>query len=144
MSKKTSLFRQLLFYWLRIRCRGHVFIEPLTNKDSLSSLHHSGLQPLCPNIFVSHGRFACGLSYNFPSTLKMEAIGSSESSVNTISTRCHIPEDCFLHSHRRENFKSYTWDTCYKVHNSVHIKNVQIRTLVWFRNLISESENITS
>jgi hypothetical protein len=20
---------------------------------------------------------------------------------------CHIPEDCFLHSHRRENLKSY-------------------------------------
>jgi hypothetical protein len=31
-------------------------------------------------------------------TLKMEAIRSSETSVNTISTRCHIPEDCFLHS----------------------------------------------
>jgi hypothetical protein len=23
------------------------------------------------------------------------------------TTRCHIPEDCFLHSHRRENLKSY-------------------------------------
>jgi hypothetical protein len=45
---------------------------------------------------VSHGRFAWGLSYNFPSTLKMEAIRSSETSVNTISTRYHIPEDCFL------------------------------------------------
>jgi hypothetical protein len=37
----------------------------------------------------------------------MEAIRSSETSVNTISTRHHIPEDCFLHSHRRENLKSY-------------------------------------
>jgi hypothetical protein len=36
-----------------------------------------------------------------------ETIRSSEMSVNTISTRRHIPEDCFLHSHRRENFKSY-------------------------------------
>jgi hypothetical protein len=27
--------------------------------------------------------------------------------VLTISTRRHIPEDCFLHSHRRENLKSY-------------------------------------
>jgi hypothetical protein len=45
---------------------------------------------------VSHGRFTCGLSYNFPYTLKMEAIRSSETSVNTISTRYHIPEDCFL------------------------------------------------
>jgi hypothetical protein len=32
----------------------------------------------------------------FPSTLEMEAIRSSETSVNTTSTRCHIPEDCFL------------------------------------------------
>jgi hypothetical protein len=38
----------------------------------------------------------------------MEAIRSSETSVNTISTRRHIPEDDFLHSHRRENLKSYS------------------------------------
>jgi hypothetical protein len=44
-------------------------------------------------------------------TLKMEAILSSETSVNTSSTRCHIPEDCFLHSHRRENLKSYNMFT---------------------------------
>jgi hypothetical protein len=31
------------------------------------------------------------------STLKMEATRSSETSVNTTSTQCHIPEDCFLH-----------------------------------------------
>jgi hypothetical protein len=34
---------------------------------------------------------------------------ASEETVKTgASTRCHIPEDCFLHSHRRENLKSYT------------------------------------
>jgi hypothetical protein len=44
----------------------------------------------------------------FPSTLKMEATHSSETSVNTTCTRRHIPEDCFLHSHCRENLKSYT------------------------------------
>jgi hypothetical protein len=32
----------------------------------------------------------------FSSTLKMEAIHSSKTSVNTISTRHHIPEDCSL------------------------------------------------
>jgi hypothetical protein len=32
----------------------------------------------------------------FSSTLKMEAIRSSEASVNTKSTRRHIPENCFL------------------------------------------------
>jgi hypothetical protein len=41
------------------------------------------------------------------STLKMEAICSSETSVHTISSRRHIPEDGVIHSHRRENLKSY-------------------------------------
>jgi hypothetical protein len=43
----------------------------------------------------------------FSSTLKMEEIRFSETSLNTISTRRHIPEEYFLHSHRRENLKSY-------------------------------------
>jgi hypothetical protein len=41
------------------------------------------------------------------STLKMEAIRSSETSVNKIPTRRRIPEDGILHSHRRENLKSH-------------------------------------
>jgi hypothetical protein len=42
------------------------------------------------------------------STLKMEAIRSSETSFqSTASTRRHTPEDGILHSHRRENLKSY-------------------------------------
>jgi hypothetical protein len=49
---------------------------------------------------------ACSSLADF-SNLKMEAIGSSESSVHTRSTRCHIPEDGIFHSHRRENLKSY-------------------------------------
>jgi hypothetical protein len=40
------------------------------------------------------------------STLKMEAIRSSETSVHTKSTRRHIPEGGILHSHRRVNLKS--------------------------------------
>jgi hypothetical protein len=40
-------------------------------------------------------------------TLKMEVIRSSETSVNKISTRCHIPEDGILRSHHRGNLKSY-------------------------------------
>jgi hypothetical protein len=39
-------------------------------------------------------------------TLKMESIRSSETSVNNIFTRRHIPEDGILHSHCRENLKS--------------------------------------
>jgi hypothetical protein len=41
------------------------------------------------------------------STLKMEAIRSSETSVHTRTKWCHIPENGILHSHRRENLKSY-------------------------------------
>jgi hypothetical protein len=43
------------------------------------------------------------------STLKMEAISSSETSVDTQrTTRRHIPEDDTLQNQRCENVKSYT------------------------------------
>jgi hypothetical protein len=48
-------------------------------------------------------------------TQMKETLSSSETYVLTRATRRNIPEDDILHSHRRENLKSYIALTCWTV-----------------------------
>jgi hypothetical protein len=66
-------------------------------------------------------------SLNYSTTLKMEAIRSSETSGTTQrTTRRHIPEEDTLQNHRCENLKSYMllgWSYAFNIHGLENIGN---------------------
>jgi hypothetical protein len=69
----------------------------------------------------------------------MEKLSSSETSVLTRATWRNILEDTILHSHRRENLKSYK-----DFRNLPHFNSIQFNTLLFMCRVNGHKANINS
>jgi hypothetical protein len=105
MNIRTRLALKSIIFWDMMPC------SPLSCTPRFGGTYHLHLQ--------GRRQATCLLTglLNYSSTLKMEAICSSETSGATQrTTRRHIPEDYTLHNHRSENLKSYK--TSFAIYNS--------------------------
>jgi hypothetical protein len=110
-----------IVFWFRVYCvsannslsrmasSGMLRRVPLVRTDVSEELSASFIRVL---VFLRSVRRLLVTATVVPSspiliTLMKEEPSSSETSVLTRATRRNIPEDAILHSHRRENLKSY-------------------------------------